>query len=70
MGKKPRPEAPVPDDLIHALEAVLARFWEPESYDYYHCASPCDPERVNHFFLDLEAIREWLDYVEDELGLG
>lgn len=70
MRKTRRPDAPVPDELIHALEAVLARFWERESNDYHHGTSPCDPERVNHFFLDLEAIREWLDFVEEELGLG
>ncbi len=70
MRKKARPEAPVSDELIHALEAVLARLWGREAYDFHHCTAPGDPERANHFFLDLEAIREWLDFVEDKLGLG
>jgi len=69
MHKKPIKQPRVPNALIDALEAVLARLWEDERLDYLG-NDLGEPERQNHFFLKLEVIRQWLDYVEEECGRG
>ncbi len=70
MSKKSTKQPEVPDALIDALEAVLARIWESERYDYYHGGGSAEPDRENHFLLKLEVIRHWLDYVEEDCGRG
>ena len=70
MSKKSTKQPKVPDALIDALEIILARDWERERYDYYHCNGSGEPGRKDHFFLNLEVIRHWLDYVEEECGRG
>lgn len=65
------PQKPeVPDTLIDALEAVLARLWAEERCDYFDDGGPAGPDRENHFILKLEVIRHWLDYVEEDCGRG
>ena len=70
MRKRATKQPTVPDALIDALEAVLARTWESECYDYYHVGGSDESHREDHFFLKLEVIRRWLDYAEDDCGRG
>ena len=70
MHKKPIKCPKVPGALIDALEVVLARLWEGERLDYHYGDDLGDPDRQQHFFLKLEVIRLWLDYVEEECGRG
>ena len=70
MNKKPTKQPKVSDALIDVLETVLARDWERERYDYYHSIGSGEPGRKDHFFLKLEVVRHWLDYVEEECGRG
>ena len=60
----------IPDSLIDALEAVLARCWSDEFFAYHSGGSPGTPDQLPHFFTRLEVIRHWLDYVEEECGRG
>lgn len=61
--------AVVPEGLIDALEAVLAEIWARELYDY-RSVERGSPEQMNHVFPKLETIRRWLDYLEEDLGMG
>ena len=70
MHKKPIKCPKVPGALIDALEVVLARLWEGERLDYHSGDDLAEADRQNHFFLNLEVIRQWLDYVEEECGRG
>ena len=70
MHKKSIKRPEVPDALIDALEAVLARLWQDELYDYHHGSGTAEPDRRNHFCLKLEVIRRWLNYVEEDCGRG
>ena len=58
----------VTDQLIDALESVLAYLWSEEFFDYRATAPESDPERQNHIFLKLEVVRRWLDSVEEDLA--
>lgn len=69
MRKKSTKQPVVPDELIDALEGVLERFWSCEFHDFHGSGLP-EPEREGHFFLKLEVIRHWLDYVEEDCGRG
>ncbi|MHB1309270.1 MAG: hypothetical protein ACYDC1_16760 [Limisphaerales bacterium] len=53
------------DELIEALEAVLARYWSAELFDYRLAGGPDSPEGKEHPFLKLDVIRRWLDHVEE-----
>jgi hypothetical protein len=69
--RKPATQHPeVPDALIEALETVLARLWQGEFYDYYHGGGDAEPDQEEHCFLELEVIRHWLDYAEEDCGRG
>jgi len=70
MPKKPIKQPKVPNALIDALEAVLARLWEDERLYYHYGRDLSEQDRQNHFFLKLEVIRLWLDYVEEQCGRG
>ena len=70
MRRKSIRQPKVPDVLIDALEAVLARLWAAERCDYFDDGGPTGPDRENHFFLKLEFIRHWLNYVEEDCGRG
>ena len=70
MRHKAPHQPEVSDVLIDALEAVLARLWVAERCDYFDDGGPPGPDRDNHFFLKLEVIRHWLDYVEEDCGRG
>jgi len=70
MRHKAPQQPEVPDTLIDALEAVLARLSAEERCDYLYDGGPTEPDRENHFFLKLEVIRQWLDYVEEDCGRG
>lgn len=66
MRKPSDRRACVPDELIDALEAVLAQHWSAERSGY-HGTGP-GPHRRNHIFLKLEVIRHWLDDIEEDGG--
>ena len=55
----------VPEELIDALEAVLACWWSDELRDFRAMAGTADPARSDHIFRHLEVIRHWLDDVEE-----
>jgi hypothetical protein len=60
----------VPDELIDALEAVLACLWSAEFDDYHANGGDAHPDAGQHLFPRLEVIRHWLDYVEEDCGRG
>lgn len=70
MPKKSIKQPVVPDELIDALESVLERFWSCEFHDFHDGSDPEGADRQGHFFLKLEVIRHWLDYVEEDCGRG
>jgi hypothetical protein len=70
MSKQAAKSPVVRDDLIDALEAVLAHLWHDEFIDYRLSGGNAQPEGEEHFFLQLEVIRHWLDYVEEDCGRG
>jgi len=69
MPKPTTRQATVSDELIDALEAMLAAYWSPALSDYRESGGDSNPELENHIFLKLEVIREWLDDIEEN-GTG
>lgn len=69
--RRTRPKQPlVSDELIDALEAVLAYLWTAEWLDYRAGGGGTRPGTAEHVFLKLEVIRRWLDYAEEHCGRG
>jgi len=70
MRRTPSKQPLVSDELIDALEAVLAYLWTAELLDYRAGLGGTRPGAGEHVFPKLEVIRRWLDYVEEDCGRG
>lgn len=70
MSKPTVKQPVVTDELIAALETVLERLWRDELIAYRQRDEEPQSDGGDHFFLQLEVIRHWLDYVEEDCHRG